>query len=149
MVLLGALTWFLGLEVEVLGDLVRERFGDRAEVNPRALELGAGRAPRGLWSLPRGSSAGKHLLSGSQGVGLGALVAGCRFLASYPMTPGPAGMLYLAGKSEEYGIVVEQAEDEIAAINMALGASYAGVRSMATTSGGVFRLWWRASPSPG
>ena len=140
MVLLGALARFLGLEGESLGDLVREKFGDRAEVNLRALELEAERASPGPWELPRGDPEGRHFLSGAQGVGFGALVAGCRFLASYPMTPGTAVMVYLASKSEKYGVVVEQAEDEIAAINMALGASYAGVRAMVTTSGGGFAL---------
>jgi len=140
MVLLGALARFLGLEGEALGELVRERFAAAAEPNLRALELGAEHAPAGPWGLPRGDPGGRHFLNGAQGVGLGALVAGCRFLASYPMTPGTAVMLYLAGKSEEHGVVVEQAEDEIAAINMALGASYAGVRAMVTTSGGGFAL---------
>ncbi len=140
MVLLGALARFLGMEMGVLRDLVRERFGDRAELNLRALELGAERAPAGPWGLPRGDPEGRHFLNGAQGVGLGALAAGCRFLASYPMTPGTAVMVYLAAKSLEHGVVVEQAEDEIAAINMALGASYAGARAMVTTSGGGFAL---------
>ena len=56
------------------------------------------------------------------------------------MTPGTAVMNYLAGHSKKYNIVVEQAEDEISAINMVLGASFAGVRSMVTTSGGGFAL---------
>jgi len=56
------------------------------------------------------------------------------------MTPSTGIMLYIAGKAKEYGIIVEQAEDEIAAINMALGASFAGVRSMTGSSGGGFAL---------
>ncbi|MBC7097507.1 2-oxoacid:acceptor oxidoreductase subunit alpha [Candidatus Bipolaricaulota bacterium] len=140
MVLLGALSRFLGLDEEILGSLVREAFGDKADVNLRALELGAGYYSPGPWTLPRSDPKGRHFLNGAQGVGAGAIAAGCRFLSSYPMTPGTAVMLYLAGKSAEYGIVVEQAEDEIAAINMALGASYAGARSMVTTSGGGFAL---------
>ena len=56
------------------------------------------------------------------------------------MTPSTSIMNYLASKIEEAEIVVEQAEDEIAAINMAIGASYAGVRAMTGTSGGGFAL---------
>jgi 2-oxoglutarate ferredoxin oxidoreductase subunit alpha len=56
------------------------------------------------------------------------------------MTPSTGIMNYLAGKEKEYGIVVEQAEDEIAAINMTLGASFAGVRAMTASSGGGFAL---------
>ncbi|MDA8442815.1 MAG: 2-oxoacid:acceptor oxidoreductase subunit alpha [Peptococcaceae bacterium] len=80
------------------------------------------------------------MLNGNQAIGLGALAAGCCFYAAYPMTPSTGIMNYLAAKMAETKIVVEQAEDEIAAINMALGASYAGVRSMTGTSGGGFSL---------
>lgn len=139
MVLLGALARYLGLEEGVLDGLVRERFGDQSEVNLRALSLGARYASPGPWELPRREPVGRHFLNGAQG-GLGALVSGCRFLASYPMTPGTAVMLYLAAKAEDFGVVVEQAEDEIAAINMALRASYAGARAMVTTSGRGFAL---------
>lgn len=80
------------------------------------------------------------LISGIDAIGLGALSAGCKFYSAYPMTPSTGIMNYLAGKEKEFGIVVEQAEDEIAAINMALGASFAGVRSMTGTAGGGFAL---------
>ena len=80
------------------------------------------------------------LINGNQAIGLGALFSGCSFFAAYPMSPATSIMLYLADQAREQGIVVEQAEDEIAAINMALGASYAGVRAMTATSGGGFAL---------
>ncbi len=80
------------------------------------------------------------ILSGSQAVGLGAIAAGLKFYCAYPMSPSTSVMVYLASKGEESGIVVEQAEDEIAAINMAIGASYAGARAMTGTSGGGFSL---------
>ncbi|MFN3347081.1 MAG: 2-oxoacid:acceptor oxidoreductase subunit alpha, partial [Candidatus Bipolaricaulaceae bacterium] len=73
-------------------------------------------------------------------VGACAIAAGCRFLAAYPMTPGTPVLEFLAQRADRYGLVVEQAEDEIAAINMALGAAYAGARAMVTTSGGGFAL---------
>jgi 2-oxoglutarate/2-oxoacid ferredoxin oxidoreductase subunit alpha len=79
-------------------------------------------------------------MNGNQAIGMGALVSGCKFYSAYPMTPATSIMLYLISKAEKYGVVVEQAEDEISAINMALGASYAGVRAMTGTSGGGFAL---------
>lgn len=80
------------------------------------------------------------LINGNQAIGLGALLSGCKFYSAYPMTPATSIMLYLISKAEKYGVIVEQAEDEISAINMALGASYAGVRAMTGTSGGGFAL---------
>lgn len=80
------------------------------------------------------------LINGVQAIGLGALMSGCKFYSAYPMTPSTGIMNFLASKAEKYGILVEQAEDEIAAINMAIGASFAGVRAMTGTSGGGFAL---------
>ena len=80
------------------------------------------------------------LINGNQAITLGALAAGCKFYSAYPMTPSTSIMNYLASKMPDAEIVVEQAEDEIAAINMAIGASYAGVRAMTGTSGGGFSL---------
>jgi 2-oxoglutarate/2-oxoacid ferredoxin oxidoreductase subunit alpha len=82
----------------------------------------------------------RYLINGNQAIALGAVYAGCRFYAGYPMTPSTTIMETLAGVSLNYPLIVEQAEDEIAAINMVIGASYAGVRSMTATSGGGFAL---------
>jgi len=83
---------------------------------------------------------GGLLINGGEAVGFGAMVAGCKLLASYPMTPGTAVMNFLAEHEVDFDMVVEQAEDEIAAINMAIGGFFAGARSMVTTSGGGFAL---------
>jgi len=80
------------------------------------------------------------LINGSEAVALGAMAGGCDSVFSYPMTPGTGVLLSLAQYSKSFGILVEQAEDEIAAINMAIGGWYAGARSMVTTSGGGFAL---------
>ncbi len=64
----------------------------------------------------------------------------CKFYSGYPMTPSTGILDYMASRAEEYNLVVEQAEDEIAAINMAIGASFAGVRAMTGSSGGGFAL---------
>lgn len=86
------------------------------------------------------ASSGDMVMNGNDAVSLGAIRAGCKFYTAYPMTPSTDIMNFLARYSRRYGIVVEQAEDEIAAVNMALGASFAGVRSMTGTSGGGFAL---------
>ena len=80
------------------------------------------------------------LLNGSEAVALGAIAGGCNFIASYPMSPSTGVLAFLAKRAKEFDIVAEQAEDEIAAINMGLGAWYAGARAMVTTSGGGFAL---------
>jgi 2-oxoglutarate/2-oxoacid ferredoxin oxidoreductase subunit alpha len=80
------------------------------------------------------------VVDGNEAIGLGAAVSGCKFYSAYPMTPSTGIMVSLAKKARDFGIIVEQAEDEIAAINMALGASFAGVRAMTGSSGGGFAL---------
>ena len=75
------------------------------------------------------------LINGDEAIGMGAIAAGCRFYAGYPITPATNVMEYLTGRIERYGGQVVQAEDELSAINMALGAARAGARSMTATSG--------------
>jgi 2-oxoglutarate ferredoxin oxidoreductase subunit alpha len=75
------------------------------------------------------------LLNGDEAIGMGALAAGCRFYAGYPITPATDVMEYLTGRIEHYGGSVIQAEDELSAINLALGAARAGARAMTATSG--------------
>lgn len=87
-----------------------------------------------------GDAGNLMILSGSRAMSLGAIAAGLRFYSAYPMSPSTALLEMIAEHSETAGIVVEQAEDEIAAINMAIGASYAGARAMTGTSGGGFSL---------
>lgn len=80
------------------------------------------------------------LINGTDAVGLGCIAGGCRFMSSYPMTPSTPLQTFIAGHSTEFEMIFEQAEDEIAAINMGLGASYAGARSIVATSGSGFAL---------
>ena len=77
---------------------------------------------------------------GNQALALGALLGGCQFMAGYPMTPATSIMNYFSAVALGLPVHFEQAEDEISAVNMALGASYAGLRSAVATSGGGFAL---------
>ncbi len=92
-------------------------------------------------SVPRTAPAEETLLlDGMESVGLGTLAAGCNYISSYPMSPGTGLLTFLASHKKDFSIVVDQAEDEIAAINQGLGAWYAGARAVVTTSGGGFAL---------
>lgn len=90
--------------------------------------------------LPRGDHTKRLMLNGNQAIALGAMAAGVKFCAFYPMTPATSIPLFLAAHAKDMGLIVEQTEDEIAAINMAIGASFAGSPSMVATSGGGFAL---------
>lgn len=84
------------------------------------------------------------LLSGNEALALGALKAGVKFMAAYPMTPVTSIMLTIAGWGLKHNIVMKQTEDELAAMNMAIGASYMGVRTLTATAGGGFALMTEA-----
>lgn len=146
-VAVGALLVLAGLPTDTVEALLRETFAGKegaASANIIALKKGYDAASgycSACFTLPPKSESGKKLfIDGNQVLGMAALAGGCRFLSAYPMTPSTGIMDYLASKSTEYPVVVEQAEDEIAAINMALGASYAGLRALTCTSGGGFAL---------
>jgi len=142
-VFMGAVFKLLGLDLQVIRQVLGEYFANKEEVkevNITALEQGYQQVET-KFSLPEvEQSADQLLLNGNQAVGLGAAVADVDFYSAYPMTPATGIMNYLAGKENELEIAVEQAEDELAAINMALGASYSGLRAMTGTSGGGFSL---------
>jgi len=80
------------------------------------------------------------ILNGAEAVSLGAISGGCNFISSYPMSPSTGVLTFLSQYAKEFNIIAEQAEDEISAINMALGAWYTGARGMVTTSGGGLAL---------
>jgi len=97
--------------------------------------LFAGGSPETMLRGDTGASVKRMYVSGNDLSGMGALVAGCRFLAAYPITPATDIMYYLIKHLPEVGGAAVQAEDEIAALNMAIGAGYAGVRAMTSSSG--------------
>lgn len=80
------------------------------------------------------------LISGKDAVSIGALAGGCNFIAGYPMSPATGVLSFMSANSKELEVIAEQSEDEISAINMAIGAWYCGGRGMTTTSGGGFAL---------
>ncbi|MHB8075895.1 2-oxoacid:acceptor oxidoreductase subunit alpha [Desulfosporosinus fructosivorans] len=136
----GAVLKLFAFDFEKVWPVLHSLFKEKIfEVNRLALEMGYALVePRFKLEVPTNQA--KIMVTGNQAIGLGALAAGVSFYSGYPMTPSTGIMTYLASKMEETGIIVEQAEDEIAAINMAIGASFAGARAMTATSGGGFSL---------
>lgn len=138
-----------GFEFELLSHVLKEHFAhlgnDVAEANVRAAASGYDYVRQNKPDTIRkrvkpGNSAQVMLLNGNEAIALGAMVAGCKFMAAYPMTPASTIMEYVADKGRKFNIVMLQPEDEIAAINMAVGAGFAGVRAMTATSGDGFAL---------
>ena len=143
----GALIGALGIELETLKRVIEKRFKKKGDEilkkNLSAAEIGYGLADEGCkdlcpWNLPEQDNR-FYYIGGNEAISLGAVYAGCRFMSAYPMTPSTEIITYLA-ENEELGVFAEQAEDEIAAISMAIGASYAGTRAMTATAGGGFAL---------
>lgn len=144
----GATLGLIDYDFEPLAEVLKDVFGKKgtvAEDNVRAARAGYDYVRENLpdpflWRLKPMGDKRRLILNGNEALALGALAAGCKFMSAYPMTPSTGIMTYLAGKAREWNLVVEQAEDEIAAITMAIGASFAGVRAMTATSGGGFCL---------
>jgi 2-oxoglutarate ferredoxin oxidoreductase subunit alpha len=144
---LGALTGMLGIDLNIGEAAIRESFASKsaviADANAACLREGYSfgeKEPYLSDIKPSPNGVSRFLLDGNEAIALGAVYAGCRFYSGYPMTPSTTIMETMAGFSADMPLIVEQAEDEIAAINMVIGASNAGVRAMTATSGGGFAL---------
>jgi 2-oxoglutarate ferredoxin oxidoreductase subunit alpha len=147
----AALAAIFGIQPQVVADYVKQFFSSKSEDvvqnNSKAAvaghKLGSDLADSGKIRFKISADPtlkDQVLLNGAQAVGLGAIAGGCNFISSYPMSPSTGVLAFLAKHAADFGIIAEQAEDEIAAINMAIGAWYAGARAMVTTSGGGFAL---------
>ena len=145
MIVLGGLGYLFGLDQTVLDSVITEMFLKKkgravVDINLRAVALGTQKARELVpeekrISLERKPDAGRLILSGDEAIAFGALAAGCRFFAAYPICPASEIWQWLALNFPEFQGLVVQTEDELAALNMALGAAYAGARAMTSTSG--------------
>ena len=142
-VALGAACEITNFSIENLDEALEKRFGAKGEKivenNKKAARLGQEYVAENYdlevdYDLDETDN-DYVLLNGDEAIGMGAIAAGCRFYAGYPITPATDVMEYLTGRIDEFGGHVVQAEDELSAINMALGAARAGARSMTATSG--------------
>lgn len=150
-VALGALVYFLGGTLEFFEKQIATQFAKKPqfiETNKKALEMGFQFASQNFsklkqtffTDLPSTANNPLSVLDGNETVGFGAISAGLDFAAIYPMSPISNLLHFLAKNKEKYGYIYKQVEDEISAINMSLGASYAGARVLTATSGGGFAL---------
>jgi len=143
----GACLSLMGAPFDIYRDVLKERFRSKSDTivenNIQAATLGyevvSGISYEYSFHWQREKSQG-ILIEGAKSISLGALAGDCRMAAFYPMSPATGIMAHLTELSNSFPLVVEQAEDEIAAVNMAIGASFAGARSMTATSGGGFCL---------
>jgi 2-oxoglutarate ferredoxin oxidoreductase subunit alpha len=147
MVALGYVAGLIGLPATAVADAVRRTLGAEAErLAPSLAAVAAGRLAAAEVECPfrLPQAAAKHgerwLITGNQAAGYGALRGGVRFVAAYPITPATEMLEWMSPALSDVGGVLLQAEDELASINMAIGASYGGTPSLTATSGPGFSL---------
>ncbi len=148
-VALGASVAVLDYDIELLLNVISEQFkGKGPEIikkNTAAAKAGYEYVKKNFTKpfkarLQKTKSKPKILLTGNEAIGAGAISAGCKFYAGYPMTPTSGLLHFMAANERKHGLIVKHSEDEISAINMIIGAAHAGARAMTATSGGGFCL---------
>ncbi|HNV44937.1 MAG TPA: 2-oxoacid:acceptor oxidoreductase subunit alpha [Candidatus Woesebacteria bacterium] len=162
MMMIAASAKFFDFKSDQLLELVKKEFAGNKRIieqNQQAINLAYQELGKSIQeaqldcsdqTLEAKAAADKNLLlTGNEAVGLGAIAAGLQFYSAYPMTPATGLLHYLAAQQENYPLVVKHTEDEIGAINQALGAAYAGVRAMTGTSGGGYALMVEATSLAG
>lgn len=143
---LGLLDYPTDLAKSILTDEYARKGDAVVAMNHQAVETGAAYARQHQpavfpFRLQRPTRPPQRMvITGNDALSIGAIAAGCRFYAAYPMTPASSILMYLIQHGPAKGMVVRQLQDEIAVINEGLGASHAGVRAMVGTSGGGFSL---------
>ena len=148
-VALGAALGLVHFPLMFLVDSLREQFAHKkaeiAEQNAAAASVGYGyisKLASDFWMAvePLPGQPKRLLVDGNEAIGLGALAAGIGFYAAYPMTPASSILHFMAAHERDAGVVVKHTEDEIAAMNMVVGAAFTGTRAMCASAGGGFAL---------
>ncbi|MBS3957404.1 MAG: 2-oxoacid:acceptor oxidoreductase subunit alpha [Clostridiales bacterium] len=146
---LGAVLGYVGFPLEHLTDSIRRQFAHKepeiAEQNVACATAGYVYAAKNECAFPfalapRERNDERILVDGNESVGLAALAAGIGMYCAYPMTPASSLLHFMAHHGERDGVIVKHTEDEIAAMNMVVGAAFGGARAMCATSGGGFSL---------
>ena len=151
-VAVGAVLALAGLGVESAEDVLKDTFGHKGEkvidLNIGLLQAGYEYAKANFKTIVSGSwktsNVKRAFCTGNEAIAMAAAASGCKFYSAYPMTPASTILHWMANHAEKAGICVKQAEDELAVVNMAIGAGLAGVRSMCATAGGGFALMTEA-----
>ncbi len=154
MVAIGASSAVMGLDITVFTEVVDEIFGRKGqqivEKNLNAIKAGYDYAleklgdKAGMLQLVEADGQKRLFMIGNDAIAMGALAGGARFMAAYPITPASEIMEYLIKHLPKFGGTVIQTEDEIAACTMAIGANYAGVRSLTASAGPGLSLMMEA-----
>jgi 2-oxoglutarate ferredoxin oxidoreductase subunit alpha len=143
-VALAAAVKMAGVGSEELKKVISENFASRkniAEMNNAVVdEVYASFNSKKSFNLPKVTKSKRMLINSAEAVGMGKIISGLKFQSYYPITPASDESNYLESIMDKYGFVVEQTEDEIAAINMAIAAANTGLRSATSTSGPGFAL---------
>lgn len=149
-VAMGATLALTDLDIELFNSVLRDNFGKKkgteiVDSNKKALKAGYDYAREKFgnnfkYKIKSVGKGGKLFMSGNEAICAGAIKAGLKFFSAYPMTPASSLLHTMASFEKDYNLVVKHTEDEIAAMNMAIGANFAGVRAMTATSGGGFAL---------
>ncbi|MFH1174747.1 MAG: 2-oxoacid:acceptor oxidoreductase subunit alpha [archaeon] len=146
----GAVTGLLKIDLKHLEAVIRKQFAKKTEKviqdNMVAIRKGYDAVQNKTFkhTIQEVAHETNTLIDGNEAISYGALKAGCKFYSAYPMTPASSILHVLAAQQNNYNIVVKHTEDELAAILMAIGANYSGVRAMTGTSGGGFSLMTEA-----
>lgn len=152
-VALGVAAEMLGLPMESVKTVLHEQFKHKAdkvlEANWKAFEAGWAWALKNTISKdfhvpPRELKVAKLIMSGNEAMAVGALHAGCRYFAGYPITPASEILEFMEREMPRYDGFAIQTEDEIAAVTSCIGASFAGAKAMTSTSGPGFSLMMEA-----
>ncbi|MEM3421143.1 MAG: 2-oxoacid:acceptor oxidoreductase subunit alpha [Candidatus Hadarchaeum sp.] len=146
-VLIGAIAYLYGIPPSLANDILMQAYGDKATKNIELARAGYDYAEKNfekILTIKPISREQTPFISGAEAVALGAVKAGMKLYVTYPMTPSTAILNYIGPNQESLGVVLVHPENEIGAANMALGAAYAGVRTMVGTAGGGFALMQEA-----
>ena len=141
--LLGGFAKVIGVDWEIAKEVFEKELTKKTELNLKIAKRAYEETKNSL-KIEKLNQEPLSLLTGNEAIALGAVKAGISLYFAYPMTPASSILHYLASHQEEFGIAVSHPENEIAVINMALGAAYTGARTMVGTSGGGFALMTEA-----
>lgn len=150
-VALGASVALLDYDFKILAGVIRDTFKRKGE---KIIQKNLASAKAGydyvidqnynfgykLEKITAIDTQSRMVITGAEAISMGAIKAGCKFYAAYPMTPASPILHFMAANERRFNLVVKHSEDEISAIIMAIGAAFAGVRAMTATSGGGFSL---------
>jgi len=141
---LGALAKVLNIEWEMLERVITDTIEKEVDLNLKIAQSAYNQVEKACFSVPKLDQKMLPLVSGNEAIALGAVQGGLNMYIAYPMTPASAILHYLAENEDDLGVVTIHPESEIGVALMALGAAYAGVKTMVGTSGGGFALMTEA-----